>query len=97
MTGFSHPQGSQATIDAFTAGGFLAARETVAPWLPRADFETQQGIALALRTMLMHRRGILDHPAVRPPAPTVPEHPLRLLDQHLAAATRGGTNPIGEH
>jgi 4-hydroxy-tetrahydrodipicolinate synthase len=97
MTGFSHPQGLRATIDAFSEGGFLAARDAWAPWLPLANFEAQQGIALALRKMLMHRRGILDHPAVRPPAPTVPEHLLRLLDQHLAAAPGGGTNPTGEH
>lgn len=97
MTGFSHPHGLRATIDAFTEGGFLAAREAWAPWLPLANFEAQQGIALALRKMLMHRRGVLDHPTVRPPAPTVPQHLLRLLDQHLAAAPGGGTNPTGEH
>jgi 4-hydroxy-tetrahydrodipicolinate synthase len=84
MTGFSHPEGLRATIDAYAAGGFAAAREAWAPWLPLANFEAQAGPALALRKMLMHRRGVLDHPAVRPPAPAMPGHLMPLLEQHLA-------------
>lgn len=85
MTGFSHPEGLRATIDAYAAGGFDSAREAWAPWLPLANFEGQIGIALALRKMLLHRRGVLDHPAVRPPAPTMPEDLMPLLEQHLAS------------
>ena len=85
MTGFSHPEGLRATIDAYAAGGFTAARDAWAPWLPLANFEGQAGIALALRKMLLHRRGVLDHPGVRPPAPSMPEHLMPLLEQHLAA------------
>jgi 4-hydroxy-tetrahydrodipicolinate synthase len=86
MTGFSHPEGLRATIDAFEAGGFEAARRTWAPWLPLANFEAQQGIALSLRKTLLHRRGVLDSPLVRPPAVTMPDSLSALLDQHLAAA-----------
>lgn len=86
MTGFSHPEGLRATLDAFTAGGFAAARATWAPWLPLANFEAQAGIQLALRKMLLHRRGVLDHWAARDPAPRVPDVLLNLLDHHLAAA-----------
>jgi 4-hydroxy-tetrahydrodipicolinate synthase len=86
MTGFSHPEGLRATIDAFGTGGFAAAREAWAPWLPLANFEAQQGIALSLRKNLLHKRGVLAHPAVRPPAPVMPHSLLPLLDQHLATA-----------
>jgi 4-hydroxy-tetrahydrodipicolinate synthase len=86
MTGFSHPEGLRATIDAFTAGGFEAARRAWAPWLPLANFEAQQGIALSLRKTLLHRRGVLSSPTVRPPAPTMPGSLSQLLDDHLAAA-----------
>lgn len=86
MTGFSHPEGLRSTIDAYAAGGFTAARDAWAPWLPLANFEAQAGPALALRKMLMHRRGVLDHPSVRPPAPGMPAALLPLLEQHLAAA-----------
>lgn len=85
MTGFSHPEGLRAAIDAFRAGGFAAARDAWAPWLPIATFEQQPGIALSVRKTLLHRRGVIDHPAVRPPAPTMPEQLLPLLEQHLAA------------
>lgn len=87
MTGFSHPEGLRATLDAFTTGGFDAARTAWAPWLPLATFEGQQGIGLALRKMLLHRRGVLDHPGVRPPAPGVPDQLHTLLDRHLTAVT----------
>lgn len=90
MTGFSHPEGLRTTIDAYAVGGFDAARHAWAPWLPLANFEGQVGIALALRKMLLHRRGVLDHPAVRPPAPSMPESLLPLLEQHLAAVPRVG-------
>ena len=85
MTGFSHPEGLRATIDAYAASGFAAARAAWAPWLPLANFEGQAGIALALRKMLLHRRGVIDHPDVRQPAPSLPDHLLPLLDQHLGA------------
>ena len=85
MTGFSHPEGLRATIDAYRSGGFAAARSAWAPWLPLANFEAQTGIALALRKMLLHRRGVLDHPAVRSPAATMPGSLMPLLELHLAA------------
>jgi len=88
MTGFSHPEGLRAALDAFALGGVPAAREAWSPWLPLATFEQQQGIALSLRKTLLHRRGVLDHPAVRPPAATLPDLLLPLLEQHLEAARR---------
>ncbi len=86
MTGFSHPEGLRATIDAYMTGGFEAARRAWAPWLPLANFEAQQGIALSLRKTLLHRRGVLASPTVRPPAATMPSSLSELLDLHLAAA-----------
>lgn len=85
MTGFSAPEGLRATIDAHRSGGFTAARAAWAPWLPLANFEAQQGIALSVRKTLMHRRGVLDHPGVRPPARQLPDSLGPVLEQHLAA------------
>jgi 4-hydroxy-tetrahydrodipicolinate synthase len=90
MTGFSHPEGLRQTLDAFAAGGFEAARAAWAPWLPLANFEGQAGIGLALRKQLLHRRGVLADPAVRPPAATAPAELLPLLDQHLHSVTALG-------
>jgi 4-hydroxy-tetrahydrodipicolinate synthase len=93
MTGFSAPEGLRAALDAFTAGGFDAARAAWAPWLPLATFEAQAGIALALRKQLMHRRGVLDHPTVRPPARPLPPSLLPLVEQHLATLPGSTTDP----
>ncbi|NUL46118.1 dihydrodipicolinate synthase family protein [Cellulosimicrobium funkei] len=87
MTGFSHPEGLRAAIDAYQSGGFAAARSAWQPWLPLANFEAQHGIGLALRKMLLHRRGILQSPAVRPPSLTMPPVLQPLLEDHLAAVS----------
>ena len=41
MTGFSHPAALAAVLRAHRAGGFDAARDVWAPWLPLANFEGQ--------------------------------------------------------
>ena len=87
MTGFSHPEGLRAAIDAYATGGFEAARETWSRWLPLANFEGQAGIALALRKMLLHRRGVLRHPDVRAPGLPAPDHLMPLLERHLRAVS----------
>jgi len=83
MTGFSHPEGLVQVLNAYESGGFEAARAAWAPWLPLANFEGQAGVGLALRKELLHRRGILAHPMVRPPSPAAPAELLPLLDEHL--------------
>jgi 4-hydroxy-tetrahydrodipicolinate synthase len=85
MTGFSHPEGLRAALDAWALGGYAAARAAFAPWLPLVNFEAQPGIGLALRKEILHRRGLFADPAVRPPARSVPDTLLRLLPDHLAA------------
>lgn len=84
MTGFSHPEGLRAALDAWTAGGFVAARAAFAPWLPLVNFEAQPGIGLAVRKEILRRRGVLADAAVRPPSPRAPEAVLALVDAQLA-------------
>ena len=73
MTGFSHPEGLQAALTAWADGGFRAAREAFAPWLPLVNFEAQPGVGLALRKEVLRRRGIIAESIVRPPAPKLPK------------------------
>ena len=84
MTGFSHPEGLRVALDAYSAGGFTAARDAFAPWLPLVNFEAQPGIGLALRKEILRHRGILADSSVRPPARPAPEELLDLLAGHLA-------------
>ena len=83
MTGFSHPEGLLAALQAFDEGGFTAAREAFAPWLPMANFEAQPGIGLALRKEVLRRRGVIAESLVRPPAKALPAHVADLIDAHL--------------
>jgi 4-hydroxy-tetrahydrodipicolinate synthase len=85
MTGFSHPEGLQAALTAWADGGFRAAREAFAPWLPLVNFEAQPGVGLALRKEVLRRRGIIAESIVRPPAPKLPQALADLIDAHLEA------------
>jgi 4-hydroxy-tetrahydrodipicolinate synthase len=84
MTGFSHPEGLRAAIDAYAEGGPAAARRAFAPWLPLVNYEAQPGIGLAVRKEILHRRGLFAEGTVRAPARPAPAEILRLLDDHLA-------------
>lgn len=86
MTGFSHPEGLRAALDAFAAGGFAATRTAFLPWLPLVNFEAQPGIGLAIRKEILRQRGVFADAAVRPPSPAAPQAILRLLPDQLAAA-----------
>ena len=66
-------------------GGFTAAREVWAPWLPLANFEGQLRIGLAIRKEVLCRRGVIATGRVRQPAPPLPATLVPLLEQHLAA------------
>jgi 4-hydroxy-tetrahydrodipicolinate synthase len=88
MTGFSFPEGLIATVEAFEAGGVDAARDVWSRWLPLAVFEQQEGLALVIRKELLYRRGVIDDPRARPPAPAFPAALEDLLVSHLLAARR---------
>ncbi|HET6733593.1 dihydrodipicolinate synthase family protein [Mycobacterium sp.] len=84
MTGFSHPAALAAVLRAHRAGGFEAARDAWAPWLPLANFEGQLRVGLAIRKELLRRRGVIACSRVRPPARPLPAELVPLLDKHLA-------------
>jgi 4-hydroxy-tetrahydrodipicolinate synthase len=84
MTGFSHPAVLAAVLRAYREGGFSAARDTFAPWLPLANFEGQLKVGLAIRKEVLRRRGVIASARVRQPARTLPASLVPMLDQHLA-------------
>jgi 4-hydroxy-tetrahydrodipicolinate synthase len=88
MTGFSHPAALAAMLRAHRQGGFEAAREAWAPWLPLANFEGQLRVGLAIRKELLRRRGVIACARVRRPALPLPGTLVPLLDKHL------GTVPV---
>lgn len=93
MTGFSHPAALAAVLRAHRDGGFAAARDVWAPWLPLANFEGQLRVGLSIRKELLRRRDVIACGRVRPPALTLPASLIPTLEMHLAtlpatAATR---------
>jgi 4-hydroxy-tetrahydrodipicolinate synthase len=86
MTGFSHPAALAAVLRAHREGGFEAARDAWAPWLPLANFEGQPRVGLAIRKELLRRRGVMASGRVRPPALTLPDALIPLLEKHLATS-----------
>lgn len=84
MTGFSHPAALAAVLRAYREGGFSAARDVWAPWLPLANFEGQLKVGLAIRKEVLRRRGVIASGRVRPPARPLPGSLVPLLDRHLA-------------
>jgi 4-hydroxy-tetrahydrodipicolinate synthase len=84
MTGFSHPAALAAVLRAYRDGGFEAAREVWAPWLPLANFEGQLRVGLAIRKELLRRRGVIACGRVRRPALPLPATLVPLLEKHLA-------------
>ena len=84
MTGFSHPAVLATVLRAYRDGGFEAARDAWAPWLPMANFEGQVKVGLAIRKEVLRRRGVIDCAQVRHPARSLPAGLVPLLDKHLA-------------
>jgi 4-hydroxy-tetrahydrodipicolinate synthase len=92
MTGFSHPAALAAVLQAHRDGGFDAARDAWAPWLPLANFEGQLRVGLSIRKELLRRRGVIATGRVRPPALTLPDRLIPLLEKHLATVPTTATH-----
>jgi len=86
MTGFSYPEALISCVAAFAEGGYPAAVQAFAPYLPLVNFEQQAKIALAIRKECLRVRGLIDHAGVRPPAVGLPEALREQLLRHMAYA-----------
>jgi 4-hydroxy-tetrahydrodipicolinate synthase len=85
MTGFSYPEAIAGALRGWRDGGFEAARAAYSPWLPLVNFEAQARIGLSIRKHIWRYRGLVDDPAVRPPAPDMPPGLEPILAVHLRA------------
>jgi len=87
MTGFAIPEALVATVGAWRAQGYAAAREAFMPWMPLVLFEAQDKVSLGLRKELLRRRGLIFEGQVRPPGLAMPESLYATLDAHLSTVT----------
>jgi 4-hydroxy-tetrahydrodipicolinate synthase len=68
MTGFAFPEILVQIVGLFRAGRVDDAAETFYRAVPLMRFEFQEGIGMAIRKEVLHRRGALASPATRAPA-----------------------------
>jgi 4-hydroxy-tetrahydrodipicolinate synthase len=84
MTGFAFPEILLDVVRAFRDGRAADAARVFYRNVALMRFEFQEGIGMAIRKELLHRRGAVAHPAVRPPAPGLDASTRAALDLVLA-------------
>lgn len=80
MTGFAFPELLVEVWQRFTAGRDEAASDLYDAYLPLIRYEQQPGVGLAIRKEILHRRGILASPTLRPPGPRLGPEDIAELD-----------------
>jgi 4-hydroxy-tetrahydrodipicolinate synthase len=81
MTGFAFPAILVKIVSQFRAGDIDAAAETFYRRVPLMRFEFQEGIGMAIRKEVLHRRGAIATPAIRPPGGALDAATVAALDR----------------
>jgi 4-hydroxy-tetrahydrodipicolinate synthase len=80
MTGFAIPEILVQVVKNFHSGDLQKAKEIFYRYVAVMRFEFQEGIGMAIRKEILHRRGAITNPFVRPPGATLDESTIRALD-----------------
>jgi 4-hydroxy-tetrahydrodipicolinate synthase len=88
MTGFAFPEILVQIVSLFRAGRVDAAAEVFYRAVPLMRFEFQEGIGMAIRKEVLHRRGALASPATRPPAAALDNTTREALDRVMKWSER---------
>ncbi|HOO21858.1 MAG TPA: dihydrodipicolinate synthase family protein [Kiritimatiellia bacterium] len=83
MTGFAYPEVLVEVVGRFRAGRRDEAADAFYAFVALMRFEFQEGIGLAIRKEMLHRRGAIAHPAVRPPGAALDAATREALDMLL--------------
>jgi 4-hydroxy-tetrahydrodipicolinate synthase len=83
MTGFAFPEVLVDIVKLYRAGRVDEAAEVFYRAVPLMRFEFQEGIGMAIRKEVLHRRGALASPATRPPAAVLDQTTRAALDRVL--------------
>lgn len=84
MTGFAYPEILVRIVSLYRAGKIDEAAEVFYRAVPLMRFEFQEGIGMAIRKEVLHRRGALASPATRPPAAALDQSTREALDRVIA-------------
>jgi 4-hydroxy-tetrahydrodipicolinate synthase len=93
MTGFAFPEILVQIVKLFRAGRVDDAADLFYRTVPLMRFEFQEGIGMAIRKEVLHRRGALASPATRSPASQLDRNTREALDRVMAwvEASRSAT------
>jgi 4-hydroxy-tetrahydrodipicolinate synthase len=83
MTGFAFPEILVRIVSLFNAKKVDEAADLFYRTVPLMRFEFQEGIGMAIRKEVLHRRGALASPATRPPAAGLDAATRQALDRVL--------------
>ncbi len=83
MTGFAYPEILVRIVKLFRAGQVDEAAEVFYRSVPLMRFEFQEGIGMAIRKEVLHRRGALASPATRAPGAALDATTRQALDRVL--------------
>ena len=88
MSGFAFPEVLVRVYEWFTSGDGEAAFDLFDAYLPLIRYEQQPGIGLAIRKAILHRRGVIASPALRPPGARLGPVDRQELEAMLARLER---------
>ena len=83
MTGFAYPEVLVKVVRLYRAGKIDDAADLFYKFVPLMRFEFQEGIGMAIRKEVFHRRGALAQAATRAPGPTLDAGTRAALDRVL--------------
>jgi 4-hydroxy-tetrahydrodipicolinate synthase len=90
MTGFAFPEILVQIVSLYRAGRIDDAADAFYRAVPLMRFEFQEGIGMAIRKEVLHRRGALANPATRAPAAALDKTTREALDRVLAWVEQAG-------
>src|SRR5215510_2166089 len=67
MTGFAYPEMLVQVFERFSGGDVEGAEDLFDAYLPLVRYEQQPNVGLAIRKTILHRRGAIASPSLRPP------------------------------
>ncbi len=88
MTGFGYPELLVEVYERFAAGQQEDAFDLYDAYLPLIRYEQQPGIGLAIRKEILHRRGVIQSPLLRPPGARLDDQDRAELDRLLTRLER---------
>jgi 4-hydroxy-tetrahydrodipicolinate synthase len=95
MTGFAFPEILVDIVRRFRAGDVDGAAEAFYRAVPLMRFEFQEGIGMAIRKEVLHRRGALASPATRAPGALLDDTTRVALDRVMAWVAQQGVAVAG--